>query len=126
MIVFVGSALDDVDELDKSIEKSYARIGTVKLKEDGIVGSLYARSRREGDTVRSGGMTKRLKRILSDRHIPSHKRSLIPVICDDLGVLAIPGIVARDGAFDKKGKIIITTYSRIDNSADGGIDEEKK
>ena len=111
-------------------ECGYVKSGTVSLNKDGVVGSLYARSRREGDTVRSGGMTKKLKRIFSDRHIPSHRRGLIPVICDELGVLALPGIVARDGAYDKtnvkKEKIVITTYSRIDNSADGGIDEEKK
>lgn len=110
-----------------TLEKDgYIKEGSVRLNVGAVVGSLYVRSRRDGDTVRSGGMTKKLKRILSDRHITSHKRDLVPVICDDLGILAIPGIVARDGAFNKKGNLIINTYSRINNSADGGIDEEKK
>ncbi len=107
-------------------KEGYVKDGSVRLNPEGISGSLYVRSRHEGDTVRSGGMTKKLKRILSDRHVPSHKRDLVPVICDNLGVLAIPGMVARDGAFDKKGKLTINIYSRINNSADGGIDEEKK
>lgn len=113
-------------------KEGYIKDGSVRLDADEIVGSLYVRSRCEGDTVRSGGMTKKLKRILSDRHVPSHKRDLVPVICDEAGVLAIPGMVARDGAFCKNGEkekkniITINIYSRINNSADGGIDEEKK
>lgn len=80
----------------------YVPSGSVTLVKAGMNGELYVRSRQEGDTVKSGGMTKKLKRIFTDRHIPSHKRDLIPVICDDGGVLAVPGIVARDGAFVKK------------------------
>ena len=121
LVVCVGCALD---------KAGYTHDGAVRLNTDGIVDKLYVRNRREGDTVRSGGMTKKLKRIFSDRHIPSHKRDLLPVICDGLGVLAIPGIVARDGAYSKHGDLIINVYrkeySRIDNSADGGIDEEEK
>ena len=69
-------------------------------------------------------MTKKLKRILSDRHIPSHLRQRLPVICDDGGVLTIPGIVARDGAFDKKGKLIIKTYYK--SFGNGGINEKEE
>lgn len=99
--------------------------GSVRLNPEGVVGSLYVRSRREGDTVRSGGMTKKIKRVLADRHVPSHLRDTLPVVCDDLGVLAIPGIIARDGAFDKKGKLTVNTYT-INNSTDGGTNEEEK
>ena len=87
---------------------------------------MYARSRQDGDTVKSKGMTKKLKRVFADLHIPSHKRDFIPVVCDEKGVLAVPGIIARDDAFDKKGNLIIKTYTTLDKLTNGGINEEKK
>lgn len=101
-------------ELDENI---YSLNGSVSLKLSAIRGKLFARSKQDGDTVKSGGMTKKLKRIFTDRHIPSHERGLIPVICDEDGVLAIPGIVARDGAFASKNQreddiITIKVYTR--------------
>jgi tRNA(Ile)-lysidine synthetase-like protein len=83
-------------------------IGSVRLNSSQIQGTLYARSKEQGDSVKSKGITKKLKKVFTDLHIPSHIRPLLPVICDDLGVLAVPGIVARDKAFDKKGDIIIS------------------
>lgn len=88
----------------------YVESGAVALNSCEIAGTMIARSKRDGDTVRSGGVTKKLKRVFCDKHIPSHKRCRLPVICDDKGVLAIPGIVARDGAFNKKGDLTIKTY----------------
>lgn len=109
-----------------TLDKGYDLSGTVRLNTSAIMGTLYARSRQDGDTVRSGGMTKKIKRVLADRHIPSHMRDLLPVICDDLGIVAIPGIIARDGAFDKKGNLTVNTYTTINNSTDGGTNEEKE
>ena len=71
-------------------------------------------------------MTKKLKRVFSDKHIPSHLRDELPVICDENGVLTVPGIIARDGAFDKRGDLLINTYHKIDNMTNGGIDEKKE
>lgn len=95
-------------------------IGSVRLNSSQIQGALYARSKEQGDSVKSKGITKKLKKVFTDLHIPSHIRPLLPVICDDLGVLAVPGIVARDKAFDKKGDIIIRVYNY------GGSDEKEE
>ena len=94
-------------------DSSYKEAGFVKLNGEKIRGDLYARSKMDGDTVKSGGVTKKLKRVFTDKHIPSHKRGRIPIICDDVGVVAVAGVVARDGAFDKKGDIIIRVYEKI-------------
>ena len=104
----------------------YVLSGTTRLNSENVCGSLYARSRQDGDTVKSKGMTKKLKRVFADLHIPSHKRDFIPVVCDEKGVLAVPGIIARDDAFDKKGNLIIKTYTTLDKLTNGGINEEKK
>lgn len=114
------------DELSR---EGYSLSGSVSLNPDYVVGRLYVRSKQEGDTVKSGGMIKKLKRIFTDRHIPSQNRQSLPVICDDMGVLAVPGIVARDGAFDKHGKLVIKAYNKIDNTTNGGnkvLNEEKE
>ena len=56
------------------------------------VGEVYIRSRQSGDAIRLPGGTKTLKKILIDRKIPATERSQIPVLCDDLGILAVGGI----------------------------------
>ena len=56
------------------------------------VGQVYIRSRQTGDAIRLPGGTKTLKKILIDRKIPATERDHIPVLCDDLGILAVGGI----------------------------------
>ena len=56
------------------------------------VGEVYIRSRQAGDAIRLPGGTKTLKKILIDRKIPAAERAQIPVLCDDLGILAVGGI----------------------------------
>ena len=102
---------------DELADEGYMLDSTAVLKAVAIKGGLIVRNKRDGDTIKSGGFTKKLKRIFADRHIPSHKRELIPIICDDEGVLVIPGIATRDGAC-VKGKnvadetVIIKIYTK--------------
>ena len=88
----------------------YRAGGSVRLNSQEVCMPLYVRSKMDGDTVKSCGHTKKLKRVLTDLHIPSHERKRLPVICDEKGVLCVPGIIARDGAFDKKGDLHIRIY----------------
>lgn len=57
-----------------------------------IHGTLILRSRREGDTIRLPGGTKTLKKLMIDRKIPAAQRSRVPVLADDMGVVAVMGI----------------------------------
>lgn len=52
-------------------------------------GELWLRSRREGDSIRLSGGTKSLKKLFIDRKIPRSQRSAIPVLADEMGVLAV-------------------------------------
>ena len=54
-------------------------------------GTVYLRSRREGDSIRLPGGTKSLKKLFIDRKIPAMERSRVPVLADDLGVLWVYG-----------------------------------
>ena len=56
------------------------------------VGQIYIRSRQSGDTIRLSGGTKSIKKLFIDRKIPAALRSGIPILCDDAGILGIPGI----------------------------------
>lgn len=74
------------------------------LKFDRIEGSVYTRCRRSGDVIVRGGISKKVKDIMSEAKVPSDLRSSLPVICleDRDGtetILGIPGIAgaARTG-----------------------------
>ena len=55
-------------------------------------GRLYIRSRLPGDTIRLPGGTKSLKKLFIDRKIPAARRNSIPILCDEEGIVGIPGI----------------------------------
>jgi len=64
---------------------------TFVFKSIDICGKISVRSRREGDSIKLKGQsgTKTLKKLFIEKRIPVRKRSLIPVISDDEGVLGI-------------------------------------
>lgn len=74
----------------------HATIGFDKIK-----GTIVARNRRAGDTFLFRGMHRRLKKLFCDQKIAA--RDSLPVICDGDGVLFVPGVGVRDGAYDKDG-----------------------
>ncbi len=59
---------------------------------------LMARGREPGDVIRSHGMTKKLKKLLCDQHIPIELRDRLPLICLEDGTpLWFPRVAFRDG-----------------------------
>ena len=63
---------------------------------------LLARKRQAGDSIRSHGMTKKLKKLLNEKEIPPHLRDRVPLIClpngsPDGEPLWFPAAVFRDG-----------------------------
>ena len=69
-----------------------------------IVGMLHVRFKRDGDTVFYGGHTHKLKKVFCDLKIPKSKRDLIPLLCDDNGVVWAPGLAVRDDSPDPADK----------------------
>jgi len=61
-----------------------------------IQGELFMRFRLPGDTVRMGGMTRHVKKLLNEKNIPPKDRARLPFICDENGILWIPGVCRRD------------------------------
>lgn len=56
------------------------------------VGKIFVRSRQAGDTIRLSGGTKSIKKLFIDRKVPAARRESIPILCDDAGIIGIPGI----------------------------------
>ena len=97
---------------DSAPESKYELVEAVKLKSEG---ALYVRNKSDGDKILQGKMTKKLKTVFCDKHIPSHYRDKIPLICDDNGILYIPTIAVRDGAKSKNAQSTIKVYKKVDN-----------
>ena len=80
---------------------------------DIIKGALYVREKRDGDSYVYGKMTRKLKKLFNDKSIPLDVRSLIPVICDEKGIIWVPGFGVRDSecslSCSKKVYIAIAT-----------------
>ena len=74
-----------------------------------IYGKIAVRPRREGDKIKliGGGGTKTLKKLFIERRVPVRKRSLIPVIVDGKGVLAVYGIGMGDRAVPEPGDMAV-------------------
>ena len=108
----VGEGVTDLSPLNahfilsrEKVEKTYSNVYKISIQANIssaiIDGSLYLRPKKDGDTVYYGGMTHKLKKLFSDRKIPPSKRRLIPVLCDNSGVVWVPGFGVRD---DCEGK----------------------
>ena len=63
-------------------------------------------------------MTKKVKRMLCDADVPSSKRGKIPLLCDESGILWIPGFKVRDYEKRSEGKRVVITLALTD-TADG-------
>ena len=83
---------------------------------DIINNGLCFRFRREGDSYRYGGITHKLKKVFNDRAIPPSVRDRIPIICDNYGILWVPGLPLREGVNLNKTKTVrITLFYSTDN-----------
>ncbi|MBR6807826.1 MAG: tRNA lysidine(34) synthetase TilS [Clostridia bacterium] len=76
------------------------------LKFDKIKGNLKIRVRRNGDLFRYGGMTHKVKKIFSENKLSAIQRRTLPIVCDDNGILWIPGFPLRDGTYSGNGDTV--------------------
>ncbi|MBQ8858777.1 MAG: tRNA lysidine(34) synthetase TilS [Clostridia bacterium] len=74
-----------------------------KLDSATIMGKLKARTRRAGDAYRYGNMTRRVRRLMADAHLPHSLRATLPVVTDGRGILWVPGFGVRqeEGSCEK-------------------------
>ena len=108
----------------EKVEKTYSNVYKISIQANLssaiISGSLYFRPKKDGDSVFYGGMTHKLKKLFSDRKIPPSKRSLLPILCDDKGVVWVPGFGVRDDGAEKENRqdLFILLGINSDESSD--------
>lgn len=81
---------------DNSSLNIYKKSIQANLRSAIINGRLYFRPKKDGDTIYYGGMTHKIKKLYNDRKIPKSLRDRIPLLCDESGVLWVPGFGVRD------------------------------
>ena len=93
---------------NERLPKSYLNVYKISIQHELssaiINGSLSVRSKCDGDSIFYGGMTRKLKKLFSDRKIPVSKRDRIPILCDESGVLCVPGYGVREDGVQDEGK----------------------
>ena len=116
--------LNSIEEFDSAVSVSdskefYLNVYKISIQANLssaiIKGRLYLRPRRDGDTVYYGGMTHKLKKMLCDKKIPRDKRQLIPVLCDESGVVWMPGFGVRDDKPESPAVRFVTLYIGVGN-----------
>ena len=81
-----------------SLKGAFSAVEHVALRASAIRGTLYIKNREAGDKITACGMNKLTKKLYCDKKIPLGLRNILPVFCDDDGIVYIPGIAVRDGA----------------------------
>jgi len=82
-------------------------------------GALFVRNRRAGDRFRPLGApgTRTLKEVLIDRKVPADRRDVVPVICDEAGIVWVVGVSIADrvrvtAATRRTLSLVMTTMNR--------------
>lgn len=93
----------------------YRLLKQIFLSRDTINKGLYLRRRKSGDAYRYGGMTHKLKTLFNSMKLTREERDSMRLLCDEKGILYVPGFSVRDGEDARDGSILFYT---IDGEAD--------
>lgn len=107
----------DISSVPKATMVAQDAQGTVaSLDADAVAGSLVVRNGRRGERFQPLGMTapKKLSDIFIDRKVPKAERWRLPLLCDEAGILWIPGytIAARVRITPQTRRVLQATLSR--------------
>ncbi len=69
------------------------KAGDIRIEPSSVKGRMYVRYVRMGDRIELKDGTKTVLRLLQDMGVPSIFRNKTPVLCDDLGIIAVFGTV---------------------------------
>ena len=95
--IFVFTDRSRLDEI--KTQNVYKLFIQQTISFDTINSTWYARSRRAGDSMRTGGHTHTVKKLFSDKKLGAEKRARIPIVERDGEMIWIPGVRVADSAF---------------------------
>ena len=112
----------EIDLSSTPVDKTFLNVHKNSIQVDIssaiIVGGLSVRPKKDGDSVFYGGMTHKLKKLFNDRKIPRSLRPLIPVLCDEKGVVWVPGFGVRDDGLGREERTPLYVTLTIKNDSD--------
>ncbi len=111
--VIVWSSFPENQKTDTEQDTNVYNLYTeLQVRFDTIKGRVFLRPLQEGDRILQGGMHKKIRKLYGQNGVPLLLRSRLPLLCDDDGVLAVPGIALRDGAepHDGEDKLCVRIY----------------
>ena len=105
----------DISQTLEFEENVYKKVTTDYLYFDTIPPVICVRNRRDGDKIFSSGMNKSVKRIMLDSEYSSDERYLVPFVCSEEKILAVPGLAVCDDCRKSEGKDKIISVSLYKN-----------
>lgn len=117
--IYMYAGSPEIGEIEKytgKLKNIYKSSIRTELNSDKIKHILFVRSRADGDSWVYGGMTRKLKKLCNDRGLGKAERDSLPVVCDDDGILWVPGFGTADRVSCPKtgenvsGKITLCYY----------------
>jgi tRNA(Ile)-lysidine synthetase-like protein len=99
------------ETVTKDATNVYNLYTELQVRFDTIKGRIFLRPLRAGDRILQGGMHKKIRKLYGQVGVPLYLREQLPLLCDEDGVLAVPGICLRDGSLPHPGEK--TLYVRI-------------
>ena len=104
--------------LRKDSSNVYSNVIRADLSSAIIEGNLYFRSRKDGDTLFYAGHTHKLRKIFNDFKIPLSERKNVLLLCDERGIVWIPGLAVRDdGVAPNSDRLIAELLIKEQSSA---------
>lgn len=89
-----------------------------------IHGELRVRAKCDGDAYFYGGMTHKLKKLLASTKLSPGRRSKIPVVVDDVGVVWVPGFGVRDDGRGETGPFL--AFASVSEAGDLFLSKRQK
>ena len=88
------------------------------LDPSGLKGTLYFRTFKEGDTIQPLGFsgTRKVSDLLGESKLTLAARSRLPIVCDLVGCLWIPGVCLSERARIREGqsKVLSLRFSQFE------------
>ncbi|MBQ4065674.1 MAG: tRNA lysidine(34) synthetase TilS [Clostridia bacterium] len=102
--IFLGSSQNDHRNEINHLKNIYKLSINAAFNFDTMKKALRARTRKAGDVIRYGGMTRSVKKLLQSQKAPLALRDALPFVTSGDTVLWIPGFSVADEAAPKKGE----------------------
>lgn len=117
-LIFSDKVIISISNTKDNESKKINKISTSDLISfDNIYGELRVRNRLIGDKICIRGVNRTLKKLFIEKKIPKEYRNIIPILCDDKGIIYVPFVGISDRVYTKningQNKYITTVLNTV-------------